>query len=176
MKANIAAFVLALTACQTPSGHEQSAKPAPSLSAEASALAELEKLDQRTPLPLLPMMANHQKQNMREHLVAVQEMVSAAGRRDFSKVAQAAQRIGYSEAMGRTCEHMGAAAPGFTEQALAFHHSADDIVAAAKREDSAAVLEALGETLARCTACHATYKQKLVSELSHEAPLAADRP
>jgi cytochrome c556 len=127
---------------------------------------KLDQLDQRQPVPLLPVMANHQKQSMREHLAVVQEVVSATGVRDFVKVAQAAQRIGYSEATGQMCEHMGTGAPGFTRQALAFHHSADRIVEAARREDSAAVLTALGETLAVCTACHATYKQRLVDELA----------
>jgi cytochrome c556 len=127
---------------------------------------ELDRLDRRKPVPLLPMMANHQKQNMREHLAVVQEVVSATATRDFSKVAQAAQRIGYSEAMGQMCAHMGAGAPGFTEQALAFHHSADRIVDAAKREDSTGVLTALGDTLATCTACHAAYKQQIVDKLS----------
>jgi cytochrome c556 len=113
------------------------------------------------------MMANHQKQSMRDHLTVVQEVVSATATRDFAKVAHAAQRMGYSEAMGQMCEHMGAGAPGFSEQALAFHHSADRIVDAARREDSVAVLGALSQTLAACTACHASYKQKLVDKLAN---------
>jgi len=113
------------------------------------------------------MMANHQKQNMREHLAVVQEVVTAVATRDFVKVASSAQRIGYSEAMGQMCEHMGAGAPGFTEQALDFHRSAERIIAAAKREDSPGVLAALGDTLSKCTACHAAYKQKIVSELAN---------
>lgn len=125
----------------------------------------LERLDGRQPLPLLPMMAHHQKENMREHLVAVRDVVAATADRDFGRVAQAAKRIGYSEAMGRMCEHMGAAAPGFTEQALAFRHAADRIGEAVKNEDAPAVLSALAETLTRCTSCHATYKQSLVHEL-----------
>ena len=133
---------------------------------EANALEELDRLDQRKPLPLLPMMANHQKQSMREHLAAVQEVVSASATRDFGKVAQAAQRMGYSETMAQRCEHMGAGAVGFTEQALAFHHSADKIAAAAQREDLPAVLGALSETLATCTACHASYKQSVVAKLA----------
>ncbi len=68
------------------------------------------------------MMAEHQKQNMRDHLAAVQEIVAALGRDDLDGVAKAASRMGYSEAMGRMCEHMGAAAPGFTPLALDFHH------------------------------------------------------
>jgi hypothetical protein len=125
----------------------------------------LEQLDSRKPVPLLPMMAHHQKQNMRDHLVVVQEIVAAAATQDFSRVASAAKRIGYSETMGQMCQHLGAGAPGFTEQALAFHRLADRIGEAANRNDATAVLTSLGETLAACTACHAAYKQKLVASL-----------
>jgi hypothetical protein len=168
MKALALLVGVAMVACRTEQHREPPAAPSRSAIAPASpasAAEELDRLDQRQPLPLLPMMANHQKQNMREHLTVVQQVVAATATRDFAQVAQAAQRIGYSETMGQMCEHMGAGAPGFTEQALAFHHSADRIVDAAKREDSAAVLGALGETLATCTACHAAYKQKLVGRL-----------
>jgi cytochrome c556 len=137
----------------------------PVSAASASANKTLDELDQRRPVPLLPMMAQHQKQNMREHLEAVQEVVAAAAVNDFGKVAGAAKRMGFSESMGRMCEHMGAAAPGFTEQALAFHHTADEISVAAKSQDGAAVLAALSKTLQACTRCHATYKQQLVASL-----------
>jgi cytochrome c556 len=143
---------------------ETSAK-APASLALPSASDALDRLDRRRPVPLLPHMAQHQKENMREHLEAVQEVVAAAAVSDFEKVATAAQRMGYSEAMGRMCEHMGAAAPGFTEQALAFHHTADEITAAATKRDSAAVLAALSKTLQACTSCHARYKQQLVASL-----------
>ena len=126
---------------------------------------KLDELDSRRPVPLLPMMAQHQKQNMREHLEVVRDVVAAAATKDFVKVATAAKRMGFSETMGQMCEHMGAAAPGFTEQALAFHHTADEIVSAATQQDSAAVLSALSKTLSACTSCHATFKQKVVATL-----------
>ena len=167
MKPLAAISVVLLVACQTTRGRQEGpASLASGVKREANALEELDRLDQRKPLPLLPMMANHQKQSMREHLAAVQELVSASATRDFGKVAQAAQRMGYSETMAQMCEHMGAGAAGFTEQALAFHHSADKIVAAAQREDSPAVLSALSDTLATCTACHASYKQSVVAKLA----------
>ncbi|HEX2875179.1 MAG TPA: cytochrome c [Polyangiaceae bacterium] len=141
------------------SAHEAAAEPAQTLH------AALDRLDERRPVPLLPMMAQHQKQNMREHLEAVQEVVAAAATGEFDKVAVAGKRLGYSEQMGRMCEHMGAGAPGFTEQALGFHHTADAIVTAAEQRDGAAVLAALAKTLRACTSCHSTYKQQLVANL-----------
>ena len=64
--------------------------------------------------------------------------------------------------MGQMCNHMGAGAPGFAEQALRFHHTADTIAEAARKRDMQGVLSALGATLATCTGCHATFKQRIV--------------
>lgn len=137
--------------------------------AAASPHDALDKMDTRVPVPLLPMMANHQKQNMRDHLVAVQEIVAAAGASDFAAIEKAARRIGYSEQMGQMCSHMGAGAPGFTDKALEFHHSADKIGDAAAKKDMAAVWKTLGETLATCTGCHATFKQQIVDDAAWSA-------
>jgi len=129
-----------------------------------AATALLDSMDTRVPVPLLPMMANHQKQNMRDHLRAVQEIVGAVGTGDFDAIARAAGTIGYSEQMGQMCNHMGAGAPGFTAQALRFHHTADKIAEAARGREMPAVLAALNKTLATCTGCHATFKQRVVDE------------
>lgn len=120
--------------------------------------------DTRNPLRLPAMMAEHQKQNMREHLAAVQAIVAALGRNDMDGVAKASASIGYSQSMGQMCEHMGAATPGFTAMALNFHHTADTIGEAARRGDRAGVLTALDRTLQTCVGCHATYRQEIVDE------------
>jgi len=132
--------------------------------AVTSATEALDRLDTRTPVPLLPMMANHQKQNMRDHLVAVQEIVARLATDDFAAIERAAGRIGFSEQMAQTCTHMGAGAPGFTEQALNFHHTADTIAEAARQRDRVAVTRALGTTLQTCTGCHAAFRQSVVDE------------
>ncbi len=134
--------------------------PATSPSADLA----LERLDTRVPVPLLPHMAQHQKENMREHLVAVQEIALATARNEFAAVEVAARQLGLSPGMERMCQHMGRGAPGFTEQALAFHRSADAIAAAARNHDPRAVMKALGATLHLCTGCHATFRQKVVDE------------
>ena len=66
--------------------------------------------------------------------------------------------------MGQMCDHMGAAAPGFTAMALNFHHTADAIGDAARHGDRAEVLSALNRTLQTCVGCHATYRQEVVDE------------
>ena len=120
--------------------------------------------DARKPLPLLAHMAEHQRANMRDHLAAIQEIVTALSANDFDGVAKSAARIGYSEQMGRMCSHMGAGAPGFTNTALHFHRTADTIGTAAKQRDAGAALKAVSATLQTCVGCHATYRQEIVDE------------
>ena len=154
------------TACQrvaAPPAPAKALAAAPSLVPSAAELA-LERLDTRVPVPLLPHMAQHQKANMREHLVAVQEIAQAAAASDFAAVEDASRKLGLSPGMEQMCQHMGSGAPGFAEQALAFHRSADDIAAAAHRRDSGAVMRTLGATLHLCTGCHATFRQKVVDD------------
>ena len=149
------------------------AGPAPS---PISAADALDLLDERDPLPLLPRMASHQKRDMREHLVAVQEIVAGLAAGDFAAVETAAGRMGSSEDTEQRCTHMGAGAPGFTEQALGFHRAADRIAAAARERDAGRVLAELGATLETCTSCHATWKQQLVDEATWRRRAAAATP
>jgi hypothetical protein len=132
--------------------------------ASATALAELDRLDTRRPVPLLPMMADHQKQNMRDHLLVVQEIVAALATDDYAAIERATGRIGFSEPVGQMCTHMGEAAPGFADRALGFHHAADRIASAARDRDRVRVLTELGATLETCTSCHADWKQQVVDE------------
>lgn len=130
---------------------------------------ELASLDSRRPVPLLPMMAWHQKQSMMEHLVAIQRVADALAREDWEGVADAAAVIGPSPRMQRMCEHLGAGADGFTELALDFHRRADGIAAAARARDARAVLQATSNTLMACTNCHATYRQEVVDAATWQA-------
>jgi cytochrome c556 len=109
-------------------------------------------------------MAAHQLTQMRDHLVAIQEVMTAATLNDFTKVERSAARIESSEQMSRMCGHMGAGAPGFTEMALAFHRTADGITTAARKRDTSGVHRAVAATLQTCVACHSTYRQKIVDE------------
>ena len=167
-------LLIALAACQRPISDASAAEPMPDgpVSSQAQppekltcdAQSSLAKMDKRVPVPLVPMMANHQKQNMREHLEAIQQVVDGLTRSDFAAIEKASARIGYSEQMGMMCSQMGAGAAGFTEQALRFHHTADTIAAAAHRHDKAATLKALTATLQTCTASHAVYRQEVVDD------------
>lgn len=120
--------------------------------------------DQRLPVPLPPHMAAHQLTQMRDHLAAIQEVMTAATKGDFTAVERSASRIGSSDQMSRMCGHMGAGAPGFTEMALGFHRTADSITQAARERDTPAVYRAVAATLQTCVACHSAYRQQIVDE------------
>jgi hypothetical protein len=124
--------------------------------------AQPENPDTRAPVPLTAMMANHQKQEMRDHLRAIQEITAALGTDDFAAIATSAARIGWSEQQAMMCKHMGAGAPGFAAVGERFHRTADTIADAARRRDRAGVVTALDATLQTCTGCHDTYRQEIV--------------
>lgn len=165
---------LALCACTPSQPSSSPPPPAPSKIAPSHPIAEppssqpsspqeqLDALDPRTPVPLQPMMAWHQKQNMQAHLVAIAKITDALAREDWEGVKEAAERIGSSPSMNQMCEHMGAGAAGFTEIALLFHTRADEIKVAADKQDTSEVLSATAHTLETCTSCHATYRQQVV--------------
>lgn len=139
--------------------------------ADCGALQELARLDPRQPVPLQPMMAWHQKQNMMEHLVAIRRVTAGLADEDWEAVARAAALIGTSPQTEQMCRHMGAGADGFTERALDFHRRADAIGAAARAQDRAAVLRATADTLDACTGCHASFRQEVVDAVTGwEAP------
>lgn len=134
-----------------------------------TATDQLAELDPRLPVPLQPMMAWHQKQNMQQHLVAIQRITAAVAEEDWPEVAAASTLIESSPQMQMQCEHMGAGAEGFTEMALDFHHRADAIGEAARQEDGPAVLKATAHTLEACTTCHARYRQDVVDAETWQA-------
>jgi hypothetical protein len=151
--------VAGLVACSTAEEPLVPARPVTAHPADA-----LASLDPRTPVPLLPPMALHQKQNMQDHLLVVQQITDGLAREDWPAIEAAAGRFASSPEMQMQCEHMGMGADGFTERALDFHRRADGIAAAAKEKDAAKILAATATTLEACTSCHATYRQDVVTD------------
>lgn len=160
----------AASATAVVSGTATQATPgAPSAAPAGGVHAELAAMDGRTPVPLQPMMAWHQKQNMMDHLVAIQGITAALAEDDWDAVAKASAKIESSPQMQQMCQHMGAGAEGFTELALEFHQRANAIGEAAAEKDAKKVLRATSHTLEACTKCHATYKQEVVDAATWQA-------
>lgn len=158
-----------------PTQPEPATSPAPNAQPESAPAVdcapsvELAAMDGRTPVPLQPMMAWHQKQNMMEHLVAIQRITGALASDDWDAVSKASKTIESSPQMQQMCQHMGAGAEGFTELALEFHKRADAIGVAAKAKDKNAALKATSHTLEACTSCHATFRQEVVDAATWES-------
>jgi hypothetical protein len=146
----------------------QTVASAPAADACAPYVA-LNGMDTRRPVPLQPMMAWHQKQNMMEHLVAIQGITEGLVKDDWEAIAKSSALIESSPQMAQMCQHMGAGAEGFTEMALDFHKRADQIGIAARAKDRVGVLQATSHTLQACTTCHATYRQDVVDAETWQA-------
>ncbi len=136
--------------------------------------AELHAMDPRVPVPLQPMMAWHQMQNMQEHLVAIERITDGLAREDWIQIAEGAALIESSPEMQKMCQHMGTGASGFTELGLDFHRCADDISVAARAHDGPGVLRATANTLRACTTCHASYRQDVVDFETWQARTGSD--
>ena len=163
----VAGLACALGACRSsssaPAKQEAPAESAPVAMHAMHAMGGADP-DTRTPLPMNPMMAHHQKTEMRDHLRVVQEIAGALATDDFDAIVTAAARISWSESQATECKMMGAGVDGFAEAGEQFHRTADGIVEAARRKDRAGVASALDGTLRTCVGCHETYRQDVVAD------------
>lgn len=114
--------------------------------------------DKRIPLNLPPMMAQHQKANMREHLKAVNEVVRYIGTKDFALASKTAhEKLGMTAQMKQMCDNMPNET--FRTMALDFHQSGDALAEALKTKDNERSLKALDTVLTKCTSCHEMFRQ-----------------
>ena len=174
----IPTFLLGACSAKDEPAKDEPAKDEPAkdvpLAGDCEPVRQFAELDTRKPIPLQPMMAWHQKQNMMEHLVAIQRIVDGVAKEDWEEVGTASALIETSPQMQQMCKHMGAGADGFTEVALDFHRRADEIGKAADAHDAKAILAATSNTLQACTGCHATYRQEVVSAATYQERTGSD--
>ena len=90
--AKAAATTAGQTAAATAPGSAPTADPAPG----TGPWDQLATLDGRKPVPLLPVMALHQKNEMQGHLAAIQGILAGLAAHDFDAVARSAKAIGSS--------------------------------------------------------------------------------
>jgi len=114
--------------------------------------------DKRVSLNLPPMMKEHQLQNMRNHLQAVQEIVNYLSAGNFDAASRTArEKLGLTEDMKKMCNMFEN--EGFRKMGFAFHESGDRLGDVLKEKDLKKSLSSLSSMLQKCVACHATYKQ-----------------
>lgn len=123
--------------------------------------------DQRQLVELPPMMQEHMLGNMRDHLLALNEVLSLLALGDMDQAGQVAEsRIGLSSLQLHGASHM---APYMPERMRAIgtdlHKAASRFAAVAQNaevehsyEAQQKVYGALAEITARCNACHTAYR------------------
>ena len=116
--------------------------------------------DNRTLVDFPPPMQAHMLANMRDHLAALAEVntLAAAGRWD--EAADVVEhRIGMSSLEAHGASHMAPLMPeGMRELGTAMHRSASRLARTLQEAEPQAALEATGELMSRCHACHSSYR------------------
>jgi hypothetical protein len=106
----------------------------------------------------------HTIANMRDHLLALQEIDIALSRNDFDKAASIAeQRLGMSSLEAHGAAHIAPYMPqGMQDIGTQMHRSASrfavDAQNASVSNDIRPALAALGSVMQQCVACHASYR------------------
>lgn len=122
--------------------------------------------DGRVAIEMPGMMRAHMLANMRDHLLAIQEIQGslAAGKYDIaSDIAE--NRLGMSSLQSHGADHMAGFMPkGMQETGTAMHKAASRFAViaqeAAVTRDLPRALGALSDVTANCVACHAGYRIK----------------
>lgn len=102
--------------------------------------------------------------NMRDHLLALQEINAALSRGEFDKAATVAEeRLGMTSLRAHGATHVAPHMPqAMQDIGTAMHHAASrfaiDAQNAGATNDVKAALAALGPVMQQCAACHATYR------------------
>lgn len=104
------------------------------------------------------MQGMHQLSNMREHLVAVSEIVQLMNSAKYDEASKIA-----SEKLGLTLEKNTMCGSfknqSFEQMGVTFHKSADALAQTLKTKDQKKSMVALEKVLNGCVMCHSTFKQ-----------------
>lgn len=120
--------------------------------------------DERTMVDMPPMMQAHMLGNMRDHLMAIEEIVGNLATGDFTQASHIAEnRLGMSSLKAHGASHMAKVMPKeMAEIGTAMHRSSSRfallIQDAELTENHAEVYGALQAVLTNCNACHSAYK------------------
>lgn len=116
---------------------------------------KLEK-DNRTALVVSPEKAQHQLQNMRSHVIAVQSILEYLSKDEYEK---ASSKLGLTDEMKMMCSSFNN--EKFEKLGLEFHTNADKMAKIFETKDKNESLKALALTMNSCVSCHASFKQQI---------------
>jgi len=116
--------------------------------------------DKRIFVEMPKMMQEHQLANMRDHLMAIDEILTEMGKGEFDKAADIAEsRLGMSSLGSHGASHMGKVIPKeMGSIGTSMHKAASRFALKAQEGDALPAYKALQEVTAACVACHAGYK------------------
>jgi len=116
--------------------------------------------DKRVLVEMPKMMQQHQLANMRDHLMAINEILMKMGEGKLDKAAEIAeQRLGMSSLTSHGAHHMGKVMPkGMRAIGTNMHKAASRFALKAEEGDALPAYKALQEVTAACVACHAGYR------------------
>ena len=164
-------YTLAASLCLS-TAHAQQHDPAMHMQHQAQAAKPAAKTTQAAPkdtrqaVYFPKTLREHTLANMRDHLLALQEIQGALAKQEYDKAADIAEhRLGMSSLSLHGAHDVAKYMPkGMQEAGTAMHRNASRFAVAAK--DAAATgdvrpaLAALAATTAQCVACHAGYRVK----------------
>jgi hypothetical protein len=122
--------------------------------------------DNREEVAFPPEMRAHTLTNMRDHLLALQEIQNALANEEYDRAGDIAeQRLGMTALIAHGSYERAEFMPkGMRDVGSAMHRNASRFAVAAKDAgatgDVKPALAALGATIGQCVACHATYRVK----------------
>ena len=116
--------------------------------------------DSRKLVQLPEMMQQHMMSNMRDHLVAINEILIEMANGDFDKAAEVAEyRLGMSALKSHGASHMAKFMPeGMRQAGTAMHKAASRFALKAQEEEVLPAYNALSEVTSACVACHSGYR------------------
>ena len=105
-------------------------------------------------------MQQHMLANMRDHLAAINEILSHLSNDQLDRAADIAEhRLGMSSLDDHGAEHMGKLMPeGMAQAGTSMHRAASRFALKAQEGDALEAYAALNDITAACVACHAGYR------------------
>ena len=116
--------------------------------------------DSRQWVKLPEMMQHHMMSNMRDHLVAINEILANMSNGELDKAAEVAEsRLGMSSLESHGAEHMAKFMPeGMRNAGTGMHQAASRFALKAQEGDALPAYKLLAEVTSACVACHAGYR------------------
>jgi len=115
--------------------------------------------DTRQSVELPEMMQHHMMSNMRDHLVAINEILISMANGHLDQAAEVAEsRLGMSSLESHGASHMARFMPeGMRQTGTSMHRAASRFALKAQEGESLPAYRALSEVTSACVACHAGY-------------------